>query len=256
MTIRQRLSHLRARLTQPKDPYPEPPGFGEKPKLEDIDAPKLNLGSGWDNREGWVNIDMHARHNPDIVADVTNLSELEDNYAGYAVAQDILEHIHRDRCLTALREWNRVLQIGGYLEVRTTDVIEIANLMKRPDRSDPENHNVLLRCMFGSQGYEGDFHLSGFTDIWLTDAFEKAGFEVVFLGHQDHWLLDMVGRKTRHAPPDTLISSGSNEEFIEAAYERFLGRPADAEGREYWLAQMADGIPREVIMVALEEAED
>jgi hypothetical protein len=42
-----------------------------KPSSESIKGPKLNLGSGWDIRDGWVNIDMNASHKPDIVADAT-----------------------------------------------------------------------------------------------------------------------------------------------------------------------------------------
>jgi predicted SAM-dependent methyltransferase len=227
-----------------------------KPSSESIKGPKLNLGSGWDIRDGWVNIDMNASHKPDIVADATRLSQIDDNYAGYAVAQDILEHIHRDRCMTALREWNRVLRLGGLLEVRTTDVIEIAKLMNEPDRNNPEGHNLLLRCMFGTQGYEGDFHLNGFTEVWLTDALEKAGFEVVYLGHHDHWLLDIVGKKVTHTPPDPLVVNGTDEEFLEAAYQRVLGRTIDTGGKKHWLAQLAAGIPREVILTALEDAKE
>lgn len=225
-----------------------------KPSSDTVEGPKLNLGSGWDIREGWVNIDMNASHNPDIVADATRLTQIEDNFAGYAVAQDILEHIHRDRCMTALREWNRVLRPGGLLEVRTTDVIEVVNLMNKPEWSNPDGHNTLLRCMFGTQGYEGDFHLNGFTQIWLTDALVKAGFDVVYIGHHDHWLLDMVARKVTHTPPDPLIIEGTDEEFVEAAYKRVLGRTADVGGKKHWLDQLADGIPREVILAALEAA--
>lgn len=227
-----------------------------KPSPNIVDGPKLNIGSGWDNRKGWVNIDMHARHNPDIVADATQLTPIEDNYAAYAVAQDILEHIHRNRVMTALREWNRVLRPSGLLEIRTTDVIAITDLMRKPDRANPEQHNTLLRCMFGTQGYEGDFHLSGFTEIWMRDAMEKAGFEIVYLGHHDQWLLDVVGRKVRHCPPDPLVTIESNEIFLEAAYRQFLGREPDDGGRVYWLEQIASGIPREAVIVALQETQE
>ena len=73
----------------------------------------------------WINIDIHERHHPDIVADVTKLIAINDNYAAYALAQDILEHIGRDTVMTALQQWNRVLLPQGLLEIRTTDVIAI-----------------------------------------------------------------------------------------------------------------------------------
>ena len=227
-----------------------------KPSLDDKDGPKLNLGCGWDKREGFINIDLHARHAPDLVADATRLTEIEDNFAVHAVAQDILEHIHRDRCATALQEWNRVLQFGGYLEVRTTDVIGIVELMNEPERANPEGHAHLLQCMFGTQGYVGDFHLNGFTEISLRDAFERAGFEVVYIGRQDQWLLDVVGRKIRHAPPDVLFTSGTDAEFLTAAYQRFLARDPEAEGQSYWMDQLSQGTPREVIASILSASDE
>lgn len=227
-----------------------------KPSSDNIEGPKLNIGSGWDNREGWVNIDMYARHNPDIVADATRLTPIDDNYAAYALAQDILEHIHRDRVMTALKEWNRVLRPSGLLEIRTTDVIAIVDLMREPDRANPAQHNTLLRCMFGTQGYAGDFHLSGFTEIWMRDALEKAGFEIVYLGRHDQWLLDVVGRKVRHCPPDSLVTIKRDEMFLEAAYKQFLGREPDDGGRAFWLEQIASGIPREAVIVALQETKE
>lgn len=258
MGIRHRLVSLIAGPSALSSASPQPVGAQQqtKPSPGTIDGPKLNIGSGWDNREGWVNIDMHARHNPDIVADATRLTPIDDNYAAYAVAQDILEHIHRDRVMTALQECNRVLRSGGLLEIRTTDVIAITDLMREPDRANPEQHNVFLQCMFGTQGYQGDFHLSGFTEIWMRDALEKAGFEVVYLGHKNQWLLDVVARKTRHCPPDQLVVIDGDEAFLEAAYKRFLGRDVDPSGQAYWLEQLGSGIPREVVMVALQAAEE
>lgn len=253
MSIRSRLgsllnrqksaAHMRqqAFIEQRQDPH-------LKPSADRIEGPKLNLGSGHDNKVGWINVDMHERHSPDIVADVTKLTSLEDNFAAYALAQDVLEHVSRDTVMTALHEWNRVLRNGGLLEIRTTDVIAIADLMRRPERDNPHEHNRLLQCMFGTQGYVGDFHLSGFTETWMRNALEVSGFEVVYFGRRDEWLLDVVARKIRHSPPDRLITDGTNEEFVDAAYRTILNREADDEGRAYWLSQLADGITREYVV--------
>lgn len=231
------------------------------PSLQDaeivpMEGPRLNIGCGWDYREGWVNVDMHERHNPDVVADATRLVAFEDDHFAYVLAQDILEHVHRDRVMTALGEWNRVLLLDGLLEVRTTDVIAIATLMQHPDRATPEQHELLLRCMFGSQGYEGDYHLSGFTVIWLRHALCKAGFEVVKLCHKDQWLLEVIARKVAHRPPDQLLSLQTDAEFLDAAYLKVLNRAPDDGGRDYWLDQLRTGTPREVVLSSLAESEE
>lgn len=254
MRIRQRLAYIISGTPVPLDEQAALLPFEPeqtKPTPENIEGRKLNLGSGHDNKVGWINIDIHERHQPDIVSDVTKLTEIDDNSAAYALAQDVLEHISRDTVMTALREWNRALFPGGLLEIRTTDVIAITDLMRKQDT--PEDHNRFLQCMFGTQGYIGDFHLSGFTETWMRDALVKTGFEVVYLGRKDKWLLDVVARKISHCPPDPLITEGTNEEFLRTAYTQLLGRDLDEEGRVYWMQQLSDGITREFIVRHLNE---
>jgi predicted SAM-dependent methyltransferase len=220
------------------------------------DGPRLNLGCGTDLRDGWVNIDLHAVHHPDLVADITDLRPLHDNYAGYALAQDILEHVPRDCCSTALREWNRVLKPGGWLELRVPDVIALARLLQEPERQTPEAQDVLLQCLFGTQHYNGDFHYNGFTEISLAHALAEAGFEVVSLDHHDEWLFQAIARKTEHRPPEALLRIEGDDAFVDAAYLAILRRAADPGGRAYYLDQLASGIPREAILASLRSAKE
>lgn len=214
---------------------------------------KLNLGCGFDLRDGWLNIDLNDFHSPDLVCDVTWLRTLDDHCAGYVLAQDILEHIHRDRCRTALHEWNRVLMMGGLLEVRVPNVIALADLMRQPERADPQGHAVLLQCMFGTQGYSGDFHLNGFTEISIRNNFAEAGFEMVSLRPRDEWLFEALGKKTDHRPPDAALRQDSDGDFLEQAYRDHLGRVADAEGKAFWMLRLADGAPREVVLSVIKK---
>jgi hypothetical protein len=217
---------------------------------------KLNLGCGFDIRPGWLNVDLHAWHKPDLVCDVTHLHTLEDAVAGHILAQDILEHIHRERCLTALQEWNRVLKMGGLLEVRVPDVLAVADLMRRPEHNTVERHHAMLHCLFGSQGYEGDFHFNGFTELTLKDNLEQSGFELAMLKHKDEWLFDVLAKKVRHQPPPALLRLASNEAFVDQAYQSILGRAPDDEGKAYALRMLASGMPREVIVAQLRRSDE
>ena len=219
-----------------------------------LSGPKLNIGCGYDKREGWLNIDFQAMHDPDMVADAADLNQIEDNFAAYVLAQDILEHLERSRVPTALREWNRVLKPGGIAEIRTTDVFGIVDLMRQPEWNTPEGHNHLLRSMFGTQAYKGDYHLSGFTALYLTAELENAGFRVNRMDLRDGWLLEVEAEKIRHCEADPLFSIDDDAEFVEQAYQRYLGRPADPAGKSYWLTALTEGLLRETFVLKLESA--
>jgi len=47
---------------------------------------KLNLGCGYDYREGWLNVDLHDWHPADLFCDVTWLHSIQDGCAGYVLA--------------------------------------------------------------------------------------------------------------------------------------------------------------------------
>jgi hypothetical protein len=63
---------------------------------------KLNVGCGYDRREGYLNVDLHAVHKPDLVADVTHLPMLPSESFDEILAQDVLEHFERAKTAPAL----------------------------------------------------------------------------------------------------------------------------------------------------------
>lgn len=221
-----------------------------------IEGVKFNLGCGHDIKPGWTNVDLHGRHNPTLVCDVTNLKPVDDKVASYVLAQDILEHIHRERCLSTLQEWNRIMKIDGILELRVPDVFGIVNLMRSDQFNNAEGHKTLLQCLFGTQGYNGDFHFNGFTEVFLRDQLEQAGFEVTYVGIKDDWLLDVLAKKIKHCPPSPLLKIESAEEFVEHAYLYILGREPDPQGKDYCMDQLSEGISKENIIAMLTQSDE
>ena len=51
---------------------------------------RLNLGCGYDRKPGYLNVDFQAFHEPDLVADVTDLAMLPDGRYEEIVAQEAL----------------------------------------------------------------------------------------------------------------------------------------------------------------------
>lgn len=81
---------------------------------------KLNLGSGTDYREGWINVDVVKEFNPDITFDINKIYNGEklpfpDNHFDYILLQDVLEHFPEP--LPIIWELYRVCNKGGRIEI-------------------------------------------------------------------------------------------------------------------------------------------
>lgn len=76
---------------------------------------KLNLGCGYDKREGFINTDKFPQTNPDLILDVDCKFPFEDNKFEYVLCSHILEHT-KDLIFT-MGEIYRVLEDGGIVEI-------------------------------------------------------------------------------------------------------------------------------------------
>ena len=154
---------------------------------------RLNLGCGWDKRDGFLNVDFQDFHDPDLVADVRHLDVLPTGHYQEVVAQDVLEHLERTETLAALQEWARLLRPGGTIVLRVPDILGVATLLS--ECRSVAQQEELVQCLFGTQAYTGDYHHCGFTEILLRHYLAAAGFEAIEISHRDQWLFDVVGRR-------------------------------------------------------------
>jgi hypothetical protein len=147
---------------------------------------RVNLGAGYDRREGYLNVDLQAFHDPDLVGDVRSLPELPSGRYVEVLAQDVLEHLERADAPVALREWRRLLAPGGQLWLRVPDMMSLQRWLA--DSDDADRHRQIMHWLFGTQAYVGDFHLSGYTDVLLCDELRRAGFVAGEFERRDGWL--------------------------------------------------------------------
>ncbi len=154
---------------------------------------KLNIGCGWDHREGYLNVDFLDVHGPDLVADVRDLHMLPSGHYNEIVAQDILEHLERAEIDPALEEWARVLAVGGRLILRVPDLLGVARLLTTNRTID--FHHQMIHALLGTQAYNGDYHHATFTELTLRDSLHRAGFIVEELTDFNEWLFDVVAVK-------------------------------------------------------------
>lgn len=140
--------------------------------------PRLNWGSAFDIREGWINSDRDD-HGQEHVGELLDGLPFEDGYFDCIVANHSLQCIRFDDLQPALVELWRVLRPGGVLRILVPDAQRaIGNWINgRPnyfpvaDDVEPTLDGKALRYLF----WHGDAR-SAFTEDSLADALQRAGF--------------------------------------------------------------------------------
>jgi len=210
---------------------------------------RINIGCGYDVRAGYLNVDLQPKHNPDLVADATHLPMLPSGYFEEILAQDVLEHLERDRTEPALAEWARLLAPEGVLQLRVPSLFGMFELLSMPHYREFSKAKEIVHLMYGTQAYTGDYHLTGFTAALLDGYLRNAGFLVCEAAIKDIWLFDVRARKTERLRDDA--------EFLHSAYFSVLGRPADAAGLEAKSRALASGAAtRESIEDSIRHSEE
>jgi hypothetical protein len=80
---------------------------------------KLNLGCGYNNKDGWVGMDSDPECKPDILFDMTKPNwPIEDNSVDEVLAEHVLEHIEgTEGYATMWKELYRVCQNGAAIHI-------------------------------------------------------------------------------------------------------------------------------------------
>ncbi|MGN6518048.1 MAG: DUF4214 domain-containing protein [Dokdonella sp.] len=210
---------------------------------------KINVGCGYDRREGYLNVDLHAVHRPDLIADVVSMPMLPSGAFDEVLAQDVLEHFERAKTAPALAEWSRLLAPEGVLHVRVPSLAGMFDLLCRPERRSAAMAEEIIHLVYGTQAYNGDYHLAGFTAATLEAHLRNAGLLVCEASIRDGWLYDVKARKTDHLAND--------QEFVHSAYFSVLGRPADPSGLGAFTDALATGrLTRGSVLNTLRQSEE
>ena len=191
-----------------------------------LQSKKLNLGCGYDKREGYLNVDLNDFHSPDLVANIIEMNEFPSNAYEEIIAQDILEHVLRANVRRALLEWNRLLEFGGRIFIRTTWIHGLAALLDLPENDEISAQEGLIQSLFGTQAYTGDYHLTGFTEKTFRFYMWEAGFEIDEMGLLHGAFLEAWAHKTRDLSFSELIDTESDDaRFVNQVCCEILGRP-------------------------------
>ena len=153
----------------------------------------------------WVEtrLDIDTAVNPDIVATITDMSNVEDaQYSGLFTSHTV-EHLYPHEVNTALSEFYRVLDDDGYAVVTCPDLKSVAKYVAADKLNDILYHSPAgpispIDILFGHRASvaKGNLYMShkgGFTEKTLKQEFIKVGFSKVVsmsrAAHFDIWVL-------------------------------------------------------------------
>jgi len=127
-------------------------------------------------------------------------------------------------------------------------LLHLMGMLASPEWRAPEKAAEVMHLMFGSQAYNGDYHLSGYTPALLVKLLGDAGLLVCEARVRDGWLFEMRARK---APALT-----APEELVGQCYFEELQRPADAGGLAGFGAAVRGGMTEAALRGALRGSEE
>ncbi len=137
---------------------------------------KLHIGCKGPKIDGFTRVDVTQWGDVDIVTDAKDLSAIKDGEADEIYASHILEHFLARETADVLKEWCRVLRVGGKAHISVPDFDRLVDLYLASGRLFTQfqqdwNH--------GGQNYEKDVHLRSFTFPILSGLMSQAGFSKI-----------------------------------------------------------------------------
>ncbi len=132
---------------------------------------KLDVGCGTFKREGYTGVDPFV--DTDIQAPMWAIP-LPDNSVEEIYSSHALEHIGKREVVPTLKEWARLLKVGGVATIEVPDLEWcIRNWLWR------KSTDWHLDTIFGNQEHEGEYHKTGFSSDILAGYVREAGLTML-----------------------------------------------------------------------------
>ena len=136
---------------------------------------KLHLGCGERYIPGFIHIDVRKFPHIDYVALVDKLDMFEDNSVDLIYACHLLEHFRRNLMKDVLKEWYRVLKLGGILRLAVPDFEKLIEVyLKYKDLK------LILGPLVRRQDYPENTHYIVFDFATLSEILKKVGFKKIY----------------------------------------------------------------------------
>jgi predicted SAM-dependent methyltransferase len=128
----------------------------------------LDIGCGANPIAGYTGVDLYVK--ADIQAPMWQLP-FGDNSVDKIYSSHALEHVTKAAVVPTLKEWYRVLKVGGTLMLGVPDLEYCCRLWLAHKTND-----WYMDIIFGNQDHVGEIHMTGFTKEIMLGYLEAAGF--------------------------------------------------------------------------------
>jgi len=145
--------------------------------------PRLNIGSGADIREGYVNVDAHGYPGVDIVANILTVKFPPESFREI-LAKDILEHLTFMEAKWLVRKCFEWLKPKGIFTVHVQNLPYLAGELAKGGDYNTGFHLEILRWMYGVSAAGESvspyrFHHWGYSKESMSRVLRTVGFRVV-----------------------------------------------------------------------------
>lgn len=135
-------------------------------------GPKIHLGSGEINLQGWINIDARKFKHTHIVDQDFKLSEFKDNSISEIYLCHVLEHFSFNDANLLIQKLYKKLKKNGILRISVPDFSQLKKIYEEKD-----DLHIIKYALMGGQNYENDFHKSVYDQKNLSNILENNYFK-------------------------------------------------------------------------------
>lgn len=115
-------------------------GYKIKKYIETNNIRKLQLGSGENVINGWLNTDLIPLDFRVLFLDVTNRFPFEDGIFDYIYSEHMIEHVPYEKGYIVLQECYRILKPGGVIRIATPDLNFLIELFRNDKMNIQEEY--------------------------------------------------------------------------------------------------------------------
>lgn len=188
--------------------------IGVEAKTEEAPLVKLaDIGAGFEapffgtaEQVKVFRFDANEASEPDYRCDIRRLP-VPDQSFDVVHSRHVLEHFGRAETFKVLKEWTRILRIGGEFRIGVPNLRHALTQILMMDEGYVPVDPYPWWQLYGSQSDEYDFHKNGFTVKRVQMLLEELGIfeDIVVTTVNDDLNIYATARKVRHMEPQALL---------------------------------------------------